>query len=151
MDYVQDLQDESFDVFPSLSTLISTHNLPDSSLPLIDRLRTIYSTPVPQTANSAPTHPSSDRKARAGAFFASLSIDQYEEAGDLMLDEFRDLMDRWRQARREKRRVARNLEELVGKREEWVRKKRGVLEGEMGRLRGAGVAVVKPVSARKGR
>lgn len=151
MDYVQDLQEESFDVFPSLSTHISTHNLPDSSIPLADRLRNIYNTPTPNTRNSAPTHPSSDKTARAQAFFASLSIDQYEECGDLILEEFREVMDRLRQARREKRRVARSLEELVAKREEWVRKKRGVLEGEMGRLRGAGVAVVKPTSGGKGR
>lgn len=151
MDYVRDLQEESFDVFPSLSNLISTHNLPDSSLPLSDRLRDICNTPTPRTQNTAPTHPSSDKNARAQAFFASLSIDQYEDCGELILDGLRNVMDRLRQARREKRKAARGMEELVAKREEWVRKKRGVLEGEMGRLRGAGVAVIKPVNARKGR
>ena len=152
MDYVQDLQSESFDVFPSLNSLASTHNLPDPSLPLKDRLRDIYHTPTPSTHNTAPTHPSSDKGARARAFFASLSIDQYEESGDLILDGFRDVMDRLRQARREKRKVARGMEELVAKREEWVRRKRGVLETEMGRLRGAGVAVVKPTDkGKKGR
>ena len=148
MDYVQDLQPESFDTFPTLSQLASSHNLPSTSLPLGDRLRDIYNTPMPHSSNNAPIHPSNDKAARARAFFASLQIDQYEECGDLLLDGFRDVMDRLRQARREKRKAARGMEELVAKREEWVRRKRGVLEGELGRLRGAGVAVVKPISGR---
>ena len=152
MDYVRDLQSESFDVFPSLSSLSASHALPDPSIPLADRLRDIYNTATPHTQNNAPTHPSSDKGARARAFFASLNIDDYEESGDLILDGFRDVMDRLRQARREKRKAAKAMEELVAKREDWVRRKRGVLEGEMGRLRGAGVAVVKPANqGRKGR
>ena len=148
MDYVQDLQSESFDSFPSLTNLSSTHNLPSPSLPLADRLRNIYNTPMPHGSNNAPVHPSNDKAARARAFFASLQIDQYEECGDLLLDGFRDVMDRLRQARREKRKAARGMEELVAKREEWVRRKRGVLETELGRLRGAGVAVVKPINSK---
>ena len=148
MDYVQDLQPESFDSFPSLTNLGSTHNLPSPSLPLADRLRNIYNTPMPHSSNNAPIHPSNDKAARARAFFASLLIDQYEDCGDLLLDGFRDVMDRLRQARREKRKAARGMEELVAKREEWVRRKRGVLETELGRLRGAGVAVVKPVNSK---
>lgn len=148
MDYVQDLQPESFDSFPTLSQLASSHNLPSPSLPLPDRLRDIYNTPMPHSSNNAPIHPSNNKAARARAFFASLQIDQYEECGDLLLDGFRDVMDRLRQARREKRKAARGMEEMVAKREEWVRRKRGVLEGELGRLRGAGVAVVKPVGGK---
>ena len=151
MDYVHDLQPESFDTFPTLTDLTATHNLPSPSLPLADRLRDIYNTPTPRTLNNAPAHPSNDKAARARAFFASLQIDQYEDCGDLLLDGFRDVMDRLRQARREKRKAARGMEELVAKREEWVRRKRGVLEGELGRLRGAGVAVVKPTNISKGR
>ena len=60
-------------------------------------------------------------------------------------------MDRLRQARREKRKAAKGMEELVAKREEWVRRKRGILETEMGRLRGAGVAVVKPTQQKSGK
>lgn len=149
MDYVHDLQSESFDAFPALPQLASTHNLPSTSIPLHDRLKDICNTPAPHTANSAPIHPSNDKAARARAFFASLPIDDYEECGDLLLDGFRDVMDRLRQARREKRKAAKEMEELVAKREEWVRSKRATLEGELGRLRGAGVAVVKPTQTRR--
>ena len=133
MDY-QQLQTESFDHVPGL---VPYHGLPDPSLPLSERLRNIY-----------PDKTHKDKAARAKAFFASLTIDQYEECGDLLLDGFRDVMDRLREARRQKRQAARKMEEQIAKREEWVGKKRGVCELELGRLRSAGTAVVKPIKSR---
>ena len=133
MDYHQ-LHTESFDHVPGL---VPYHGLPDASLPLSERLHNIY-----------PDKTHKDKAARAKAFFASLTIDQYEECGDLLLDGFRDVMDRLRQARRQKRKAARAMEEQIAKREEWVRKKRGVCELELGRLRSAGTAVVKPIKSR---
>ena len=133
MDY-QQLQSESFDHVPGH---IPYQGLPDPSLPLSERLHKIY-----------PDKTHKDKAARAKAFFASLTIDQYEECGDLLLDGFRDVMDRLRQARQQKRKAARMMEEQIAKREEWVRKKRGVCELELGRLRSAGTAVVKPIRSR---
>ena len=133
MDY-QQLQTESFDHVPGL---VPYHGLPDPSLPLSERLRNIY-----------PDKTHKDKAARAKAFFASLTIDQYEECGDLLLDGFRDVMDRLREARRQKRQAARKMEEQIAKREEWVGKKRGVCELELGRLKSAGTAVVKPIKSR---
>ncbi|KAF6225456.1 hypothetical protein HO133_009456 [Letharia lupina] len=133
MDY-QQLHNESFDHVPGH---IPYHGLPDPSLPLSERLHNIY-----------PDKTHKDKAARAKAFFASLTIDQYEECGDLLLDGFRDVMDRLRQARQQKRKAARAMEEQIAKREEWVRKKRGVCELELGRLRSAGTAVVKPIKSR---
>lgn len=133
MDY-QQLHDESFDHVPGL---VPYHGLPDPSLPLAERLHNIY-----------PDKTHKDKAARAKAFFASLTIDQYEECGDLLLDGFRDVMDRLRETRRQKRKAARSMEEQIAKREEWVRRKRGVCEVELGRLRSAGTAVVKPVKPR---
>ncbi|CAD6589869.1 MAG: hypothetical protein ASARMPRED_004299 [Alectoria sarmentosa] len=133
MDY-QQLHTESFDHVPGLTPY---HGLPDASLPLSERLHNIY-----------PDKTHKDKAARAKAFFASLTIDQYEECGDLLLDGFRDVMDRLRQARQQKRKAARAMEEQIAKREEWVRKKRGVYELELGRLRSAGTAVVKPIKSR---
>lgn len=133
MDY-QQLHTESFDHVPGNTPY---HGLPDPSLPLADRLHNIY-----------PDKTHKDKAARAKAFFASLTIDQYEECGDLLLDGFRDVMDRLRKARQQKRKAARAMEEQIAKREEWVRKKRGVCELELGRLRSAGTAVVKPIKSR---
>lgn len=59
-------------------------------------------------------------------------------------------MERLKQARQQKRTAARSMEEQTAKREEWVRRKRGVLEVELGRLKSSGTAVVKPVG-KKGR
>ena len=133
MDY-QRLHTESFDYVPGH---IPYHGLPDPSKTLSERLRSIY-----------PDKTHKDKAARAKAFFASLPIDQYEECGDLLLDGFRDVMNRLRQARQQKRKAARAMEEQIAKREEWVRKKRGVCELELGRLRSAGTAVVKPIKSR---
>jgi len=139
MDY-STLRLESFDHIPPTSTTTPnqkdphTHTLPAPTLPLPDRLRTIY-----------PDKTHKDKAHRARLFFASLPIDQYDECGDLLLDGFKDIMERLKLARGQKRKAARAMEEEVARREEWGRRKRGVLEVELGRLRGAGRAGVTPV------
>ena len=140
MDYTT-LATESFDHIPSLpaETLSKTHNLPANTLPLRERLHHIY-----------PDKTHKDKAHRARIFFASLPIEQYEECGDLLLDGFKDIMERLKQARQQKRKAARGMEEEVARREEWVRRKRGVLEVELTRLKSSGTAVVKPVG-KKGR
>ena len=134
MSYTQ-LKDESFDHIPGGGKLLAQYDLPNLSLPLSDRLQQIY---------HDKTH--KDRELRARGFFSSLTIDQYEECGDLLLDSFRDVMDRLKNARQQKRRAAKTMEEQITKREEWVRKKRGIIEQDLGRLKSAGTAVVKPKS-----
>ena len=136
MDY-QRLKDESFDYIPMASTTISHHDLPDSNLELRDRLHAVF--------NDRNTK---DKAFRARGFFASLSIDQYEECGDLLLDSFQNVMGKLKHARRQKRQAAQAMEQQIAKREEWVRKKRGICEVELGRLRSAGAAVVKPAKPR---
>lgn len=140
----QSLASESFDHTPP-SSLPSNKNvkqnsptppLPSPTIPLPTRLNTVYSADT------------SNRTQLARTFFASLTIEQYEECGDLLLSRFGDVMGRLKQARREKRRVAREMEEKVAGREEWVRRKRDGLEAEMGRLKGAGMGVVKPERSR---
>ena len=129
----QQLKDESFDHVPGAAKLLAQHDLPSPSLPLPERLQQIY---------HDKTH--KDRELRARGFFSSLSIEQYEECGDLLLDGFRDVMERLKQARQQKRRAAKTMEEQIAKREEWVRKKRGIIEQDLGRLKSSGSAVVKP-------
>lgn len=140
MDYTT-LHTESFDHIPTLASesLNQQHNLPAPTLPLSERLHYIY-----------PDKTHKDKAHRARIFFSSLSIEQYEECGDLLLDGFKDIMERLKQARQQKRTAARSMEEQIAKREEWVRRKRGVLEVELGRLKSSGTAVVKPVG-KKGR
>ncbi|KAL9130065.1 MAG: hypothetical protein Q9217_001669 [Psora testacea] len=134
MSYTQ-LKDESFDHIPGAEKLMAQHDLPNPSLPLSDRLQQIY---------HDKTH--KDRESRARGFFSSLTIDQYEECGDLLLDGFKNVMERLKNSRQQKRRAAKTMEEQIMKREEWVRKKRGIIEQDLGRLKSAGSAVVKPKS-----
>lgn len=132
----QQLKDESFDHVPGSAKMMASFDLPNPSLPLSDRLQQIY---------QDKTH--KDRELRARGFFSSLTIDQYEECGDLLLDGFRTVMERLKQARQQKRRAAKVMEEHITKREELVRKKRGIIEQDLGRLKNAGSAVVKPTRA----
>ena len=132
MSYEQ-LKDESFDHVPGSSKTMASFDLPNPSLPLSDRLQHIY---------QDKTH--KDRELRARGFFSSLTIDQYEDCGDLLLDGFRIVMEKLKNARQQKRRAAKIMEEQITKREELVRKKRGIIEQDLGRLKSAGSAVVKP-------
>lgn len=129
----QQLKDESFDHVPGAAKMMAQFDLPNPSLPLPDRLQKIY---------EDKTH--KDRELRARGFFSSLTIDQYEECGDLLLDGFRKVMERLKHARQQKRRAAKVMEEQISKREDLVRKKRGIIEQDLGRLKNAGSAVVKP-------
>ncbi|KAK0508661.1 hypothetical protein JMJ35_008937 [Cladonia borealis] len=136
MDY-QKLNEESFDYIPAASNTISQRDLPDRNLSLSDQLQRVFNDRTQK-----------DKGTRAMGFFASLTIEQYEECGDLLLDSFQTVMGKLKQARQQKRKAAQAMEEQIAKREEWVKKKRGVCELELGRLKSAGAAVVKPIKSR---
>ena len=120
MDY-QKLKDESFDYIPAASNTISQRDLPDRNLPLSDQLQRVFNDRTQK-----------DKGTRAMGF----------------LDSFQTVMGKLKQARQQKRKAAQQMEEQIAKREEWVRKKRGVCELELGRLKSAGAAVVKPIKSR---
>ena len=132
MSYTQ-LRDESFDHIPGAEKLVAQYDLPNPNLPLSDRLQQIYQDRAHK-----------DRELRTRGFFSSLTIDQYEECGDLLLDGFRDVMERLKNARQQKRKAAQMMEEQIARREEWVRKKRSIIEQDLGRLKSAGTSVVRP-------
>lgn len=129
----QQLKDESFDHMPGAAKTMAQFDLPNPSLPLSERLQQIYEDKAHK-----------DRELRARGFFSSLTIDQYEDCGELLLDGFRKVMERLKNARQQKRRAAKTMEEQIAKREDLVRKKRGIIEVDLGRLKSAGSAVVKP-------
>ena len=105
--------------------------LPPSSLPLSSRLQAIFDI-------------STNRTGLARTFFASLTIDKYEECGDAMLEKFTEIMSRMKETRQVKRKACRAMEEEVAEREQWVRRKRTCVEHGLGRLRSTGMSVVKP-------
>ncbi|KAL9133346.1 MAG: hypothetical protein Q9175_005477 [Cornicularia normoerica] len=77
------------------------------------------------------------------AFFSSLSIEQYEECANLMIRRFSDIMSEFTDARQQRRRVAKDFEEEVAKREKCVRGKTTVVDKDLGRLKRGGEEVVR--------
>ena len=76
-------------------------------------------------------------------FFSDLTIEQYEECGDIIVDRFSDMVTRYKVARQQKRMVAREFEEEIANREERVQAKNDVVGQDLGRLRKAGEDVVR--------
>ena len=77
------------------------------------------------------------------AFFTSLSIEQYEECANVIIDKFTALMSKFTDARQQRRRAAKNFEEEVAQREESVRGKLLIVDKDLGRLKRGGEEVVK--------
>ncbi|MCJ1401626.1 hypothetical protein MMC11_004843 [Xylographa trunciseda] len=72
------------------------------------------------------------------SFFSSLTLDQYEECGDLVLEVFSNILAKFKNTRQEKRKVARKYEEEVSQREETVSGGSLRVDNEMRRIRQAG-------------
>lgn len=76
------------------------------------------------------------------AVFSHMTIGQYEECGDLMMEKFNDIMSRIKTIRQQKRAAAMGFEEEVAKREERVRAKKDAVDQDLARLKKAGEDVV---------
>jgi len=87
--------------------------------------------------------PSKDRDSHRKAFFASLTIDQYEECAGLILNRFSGIITKFKEARQRKRKATSEFEEEVAQREERVRNRRGGLEQDLKRLKQGGEDVVR--------
>ena len=77
------------------------------------------------------------------AFFSSLSIEHYEECAKLMIGRFSAIISRLTDARQHRRRVAKDFEEEVAKREEFIRGKTAMVSKNLGRLKRGGEEVVR--------
>ncbi len=75
--------------------------------------------------------------------FSSMTFAQYEECGNLLIDKLGEIMIRYRETRQQKRKVAKDFEDEVARREEYVRGKKEVVDGDFRRLRRAGEDVVR--------
>ena len=128
-----DLASEPFDHNPpsffAENTLIK--RLPSANLPLPSRLQAVFDT-------------STNRSGLSKTLFASLTIDKYEECGDLLIEKFSDIVMRLKEARQIKRKACRGMEDEVAQREQWVRRKRACVEGGLDRLKTTGMSVVRP-------
>ena len=125
------LQDEPFHHDPKATELPLPPELAETPLPQkLDHLLAL------KDDNNTKDH-------HRTAFFSSLSIEQYEDCGDLIVQKFADIVSKFKDARQQRRKVAREFEAEVAKREERVRGKMGAVEKDLGRLRRGGEEVVR--------
>ena len=83
------------------------------------------------------------RRSYREVILSHLTIEQYEEAGDILLERFCEVVGRYKEARRSKRNVAKELEKEVAQREHLVRGKTAAIDGDFIGLRQAGQKVVQ--------
>ena len=125
------LQDEAFHHDPKATELPLPPEIADAPLPLkLDYILAL------KDDNSNKEH-------QRAAFFSSLPIEQYEDCGDLIVQKFADVVSKFKDARQQRRKVAREFEDEVAKREERVRGKMGAVEKDLGRLKRGGEEVVR--------
>ncbi len=127
----QDLAQESFDTGPS-PTELGDPTLRDEST-LKEKLLHLHSLEKPREQLQS---------LRQG-FFSSLPIEQYEECGDLMAEQFSQIILRFKQARQQKRSIAREFEDEVTVRQEAVEKRKMAVTKDLARLKRAGQDVVQ--------
>jgi len=127
-----DLQAESFDYNPRAPEPV----LPPEKVaaPLPDRL--------------AHAHSQLDQRQQE-QFFASLNIDEWEDAGDWFLEQFGGLIKKMKELRREKRKLAGKLEDEVAERDDQIMRKKQRLNGEMEGMKSQGQGLLRtPIKKR---
>jgi hypothetical protein len=124
MSYDQ-LKNESFDTNP----LAPPHPLSGDMLtkPLDERLHHVQK------------HLAADDQSK---FFHALSTDEWEEAGDWFLDQFSSIIQRTKQARQKKRKLAQGFEDEIEKRHKHVSKKQHQVEEAMHKMQTQGEGLV---------
>ncbi|EKG17212.1 hypothetical protein MPH_05590 [Macrophomina phaseolina MS6] len=84
-------------------------------------------------------------------FFATLDIDEWEQAGEWFLDEFGELAKRFKAARRKKREAARKFEDEIRKRNDAVSRKRQCVEDHIVEMKAKGSSLLPQTPSRKAR
>ena len=125
------LATESFDFDPARSKPNLSKDL--ASKPLPDQLRHLT------TLQGA----EDDIFQRQVSFFNSLPLDKYEESGDIIVDQFAEILGKFKDLRKKKREAARRFEEEVAEREEGVKERMDALGADLKRLKRSGEEVVR--------
>ncbi|EUC44322.1 hypothetical protein COCMIDRAFT_27299 [Bipolaris oryzae ATCC 44560] len=121
----ESLKSESFDTNPRAKPLVLTEE--DAQKPLPERLVLVQKNLTP------------DKQAN---FFSSLPTSEWEDAGDWFLDQFQSIVQRTKQARQKKRKLAQEFEEEVEKRHRHVAKKQQQVEQAMEKMKAQGESLV---------
>lgn len=125
------LKAEPFDHHPNAQPFVVS-GLPESAA-LIDKI-----------AHLAHAEPKTQSE-----FFASLNIDEWEEAGDWFLDRFGETIKKLKEVRREKRKASRAFEDEIEVREVAVSKKRALTRAAMADMKSNGAAVLTGTPGKK--
>ncbi|MDI1488803.1 MAG: hypothetical protein OHK93_008079 [Ramalina farinacea] len=122
------LKGESFDLIPGVvagpAELLSAAELVDSLKQILSHQR----------------HGQEGKKGRA--FFATLSIDQYEECGDLIIEGFKDILGKFKDARQQKRSLTQKFEEQVHRRQHIIGAKQNSIEKDLKTMRHNGSGLI---------
>ncbi|KAL8731416.1 MAG: hypothetical protein Q9166_003391 [cf. Caloplaca sp. 2 TL-2023] len=127
----QQLADESFDTAPR-PTKRGESSLKEGTT-LDEKLLHLHSLDGPRD----------DIQSQRQAFFSSLPIHQYEECGDLMAERFSQIISQFKQARQQKRALAKEFEEEVAARQKLVERRKIAVAEDLDRLKRAGQDVVR--------
>lgn len=130
MSFDQLLQ-EPFDYDTSSGHLIDEPELANASLE--HRLHDLFSQQGSEN----------DLRKRRQAFFSSLSIEGFEECGDLLIQKFASLVHKYKEARQHRRQVTRQLEQEIQVRESLISRRTQNVDSDFARLKKAGEDVVK--------
>ncbi|KAK4992750.1 hypothetical protein LTR50_000874 [Elasticomyces elasticus] len=82
-------------------------------------------------------------------FFASLNIDEWENAGDWFLDQFSDIVQRMKIARKEKRQLAKGFEDEIERRHSEVSRKLKAADEALKAMRTSGQTVLQGTPKKK--
>lgn len=124
MDYAE-LKSQEFDIDPNASSVLISEGVRSDSL--TDRMNA-FSTLA------------SDQQS---AFFSSLKIGEWEEAGDWFLECFGELLGEFKAARQKKRKAARTFEDEIEQRHEVVVKKRQATDLALKDMKSVGSQVLQ--------
>ncbi|KAL9039619.1 MAG: hypothetical protein Q9214_004802 [Letrouitia sp. 1 TL-2023] len=125
------LLQEPFDYDTSSEHLIDEPELANASLE--DRLHYLFSQQGSEN----------DLKKQRQAFFSSLSIEGFEECGDLLVQKFASFVHKYKQARQHRRQITRQLEQEIQARESLISRRTQNVDSDFIRLKKAGEDVVK--------
>ena len=135
------LQSQPFHLDPRAATALLPSHLENA--PLADKLKSFCPLPSDTPLTTPARDPTDVNIHRTSEFFSSLPIEEYEAAGDYLLEGFERLIRRFKEARQEKRRAAVDFEREVEEREALVQKRKEVVEGGLKRLKRAGEGLVR--------
>ena len=124
MEY-QDLKTQPFDIDPNAGEFTLPTAQQDDSL--VAKLSTVSSFP----------------KSDQSHFFASLDLDEWEQAGEWFLDRFSEIFNKLKDARQEMRKAARAFETEVEQRHGAIGKKRKQIEDALGEMKESGGKVLQ--------